>query len=558
MDKNINFFELDSRYDVARILNIEEDSLRYFLYGIRPDNMYKEYTVPKGKGGVRTISSPNKKLKMIQRKLNKVLSEVYKVKPSSYGFVLGRNCIKNAQNHNRKKYVLNIDLKDFFTQIHFGRIKGMLEKEPYNIGKEAALVVAQIVCYKGKLPQGAPTSPIISNMICSPLDTQLTKLAKKYKLVYTRYADDITFSTYKNEFPEEIAYLSDGEVILGDELIEIINRNSFEINMEKISLRNKHERQEVTGLVVNEFVNVKREYINKIRAILHNCEKNGIYRTAIDYVKKGLCDNKEIKTLSSKSTIGEDDIKKIELWFENVLKGKISFIGNVRGTDNKLFVKYAKQMNKIFQKEIFLLEKQIEFIRDCSQLCVILESTDKEHPCQGTGFFMNGYGLLTNAHVTDNDAFYEVKTCTGERIGLITRCEDAYIENEELDFALYKIRDKEKLGWNLGDSSNLKIGDLVKIIGYPNYIEGDSPYVEECSITSRKKGFYGQEIFTVSGRIVHGASGGVVLNKEYEVVGIIQCGANKFDDEEESILPGFIPINKVISYIENEDMNSHK
>ena len=108
---------------------------------------------------------------------------------------LGTEYTTNAQRHVKKKYVFNLDLENFFDQVHFGRVRGMLMKPPYGIGAEAALVIAQIACYKGKLPQGAPTSPILTNMVCAPLDTQLIRLAQKYKLHYTRYADDISFSS---------------------------------------------------------------------------------------------------------------------------------------------------------------------------------------------------------------------------------------------------------------------------------------------------------------------------------------------------------------------------
>ena len=100
-------------------------------------------------------------------------------------------------------------------------------KPPYNLGEEAALVISQIACYKGKLPQGAPTSPILTNMVCAPLDTQLTKLAKKYNLQYSRYADDITFSTYKADFPVEIAYVDFNGVHVGTVLEELIKKIIF-------------------------------------------------------------------------------------------------------------------------------------------------------------------------------------------------------------------------------------------------------------------------------------------------------------------------------------------
>lgn len=105
-------------------------------------------------------------------------------------------------------------------------------------------------------------------------------------------------------------------------------------------------------------------------------------------------------------------------------------------------------------------------------------------------------------------------------------------------------------GWELGNSNKLQAGIKIKIVGFPNYNKGDTPYIQNCEITS-KKIYMGKEIFTVSGRIVHGASGGVVLDENYKVVGIIHCGPNSCDEEEEHILPGIIPINDVVQHIKS-------
>lgn len=148
------FFLLQTREDVSKLLGIKDSSLRYFLYGIRPDNMYTTFTIPKKSGGVRKISSPDKRLKQIQRKLLRVLKLVYNPKPSVYGFIDSRNISENAENHIGRKWILNIDLESFFSQFHFGRVRGMFMAKPYSLGDEAALVLAQLVCYKGVLPQG--------------------------------------------------------------------------------------------------------------------------------------------------------------------------------------------------------------------------------------------------------------------------------------------------------------------------------------------------------------------------------------------------------------------
>lgn len=213
---------------------------------------------------------------------------MYQIKPSAYGFIKNRNNALNAQNHCKQENVLKIDLKDFFEQIHFGRVRGLFINKPYEIGEEAAMVLAQLVCYKGKLPQGAPTSPILTNMICSPLDTQLIILAK------------------------------------------ILEHQSFKVNTNKIYLRRKSQCQEVTGLVVNKFVNVKRKYIRDIRVILYKCKKQGIYETAKQYIDKGYCANAGIMMFSNNA-----DNKQIIIdWFEKVIKGKIQYLGQIRGKEN--------------------------------------------------------------------------------------------------------------------------------------------------------------------------------------------------------------------------------
>lgn len=294
------FHRLKTREDVAQILGIKDVSLRYFLYKKRPENMYSSFSIPKRDGTMRQISAPANQLKKIQQKLAEILVQVYKPKVCAYGFIPGKNILQNAQKHTHKGLILNIDLKDFFTQIHFGRVRGMLMAKPYAIGTEAATTIAQIACLNGCLPQGAPSSPIITNMICAPLDNALMVLAKDTGCTYTRYADDISFSTYKAEFDRSLAYIDESGVHLGETLMSILKKNSFEVNQNKITLRPCNTRQEVTGLTVNEFPNVRRSFVKQIRAILHSCEKYGLAAAAKAYIEKGYCHNQIISGLSSK------------------------------------------------------------------------------------------------------------------------------------------------------------------------------------------------------------------------------------------------------------------
>lgn len=239
----------------------------------------------------------------------------------------------------RREWVLNLDLKNFFPSITFPRVIGLFKKKPYEIPSPAATVLAQICCFEDKLPQGAPTSPIVSNMICAKLDNELYRLARKYKCRYTRYADDISFSTYNYDFPSALAKInSSGQVELGDELTCIIHENWFEVNPDKVRLRRRNLRQEVTGLTVNDFAdsgrpNVRRQYVRQIRAMLHAWERNGLEDAEIEYFKRH--DKKHRAPFKDPPSL------------EQVIGGKIGFLGMVIGKDNSVYLRYHRQFKRL-------------------------------------------------------------------------------------------------------------------------------------------------------------------------------------------------------------------
>ena len=544
------FLALKTREDVADLLGIKDGSLRYFLYAIKPDNMYFDFIIKKKNGDDRHIHAPEEKLKTIQRKLADILNCVYRIKPAAHGFVIDKNIITNAKCHVKRKYVLNMDLENFFEQIHFGRVRGMLMKPPYSIGAEAAMVIAQIACYNGKLPQGAPTSPVLTNMVCAPLDTKLSKLAKKYSLRYSRYADDITFSS-NGEFPKEIAYVDFAGAHIGKEVEEIIIQNSFSINQNKTRLYDYKKRQEVTGLVVNKFVNIRRSYIKEIRAILYHCRKEGIYETAKVYVSKDKCKNTAI--VDAIKNESEENISKVENWFKTVLKGKIGYIKQVKGKDNFVFLKYAKEMNEVFNEIVFKNVEEIELLEKIGKSVFVLESEHIEEYTQGSGFIVKGIGLLTNYHVTEDNEIYDVCTWKREKIGAVSNLINLVKHNKEIDYACYAFGKNSEDALELGNSENLKLGSRVLVVGYPQYAEGNTPEMQWTNIISERK-FMQQFVYTIAGRLVHGASGGVALDEEYKVIGIIRCGANTLKETENSANQGIIPINDVLKDLQKKDI----
>lgn len=265
------FNEISSRNQLADCLGVPRSKLAYLLFIKKTENLYTTFEIPKKSGGSREINAPQAELKNVQRKLSDALQEyqrTYRKEQGinailSHAFEKEKSIITNAKIHRNKRYVLNIDLQAFFTSFHFGRVRGFFEKDKnFLLPYEVAVTIAQIACYNGHLPQGSPCSPIITNLICNKMDIWLLQLAKAYKLDYTRYADDITFSTNRTSFLDEY-----------DEFIEqvtsVIAHSGFAVNEKKTRLQFRDSRQEVTGLVVNKKISVKREYIKKTRAMAH-------------------------------------------------------------------------------------------------------------------------------------------------------------------------------------------------------------------------------------------------------------------------------------------------
>lgn len=270
----MEFKDILDRRQLASFLDIEYRQLTYILYAKGTENLYVSFDIPKKNGETRHINAPTEPLKFVQRKLAEKLYEAqdkYYIRGRrqgvAQGFIKKRNIITNAENHCHKKYVLNVDLKDYFDCFHFGRVKGYFEKNKnFRLPTEVSLCIAQLACYQGKLPQGSPCSPVITNLICSIMDNRIMALTKKYKLIYTRYADDLTFSTNDPIFPEL------HEQFL-HELGTIVKKSGFRINENKTRLSFNTSRQEVTGLVVNNKINVKREYYKTTRAMVDHIFK---------------------------------------------------------------------------------------------------------------------------------------------------------------------------------------------------------------------------------------------------------------------------------------------
>lgn len=271
-----------SIYDLAQLLNFKPSTISYLLFKLKDADRYKEFEISKQSGGKRKIAAPTAKLKKLQSNLSNLLTNCLieletageRNSPFVQGFVRGKSIVTNARLHRNKRWVLNIDIEDFFESINFGRVRGLLMADKaFKLDPVVATLIAQIACRNNSLPQGAPTSPILSNMVARPLDLKLIDLANRHGLRYSRYADDITFSTRIKEFPAELVKKGAGEQVhdwaIGGELSRALTKSGFAINGKKTRLQHSDSRQAVTGLVVNDRVNVTREYRKLVRAMVH-------------------------------------------------------------------------------------------------------------------------------------------------------------------------------------------------------------------------------------------------------------------------------------------------
>ena len=342
------FLKLKTGRDVATLLEVSYARLVYHIYKVPDSKKYERFKVLKKSGKIRNISAPSTALKIIQRKLSQVLYSAYKPSSPVHGFVPDKSIVTNAKQHVHKRFVFNIDLKDFFGSIHFGRVRGIFMAPPYALPDKAATVLAQICCFENQLPQGAPTSPVVSNMVCARLDSELKRLARSLKCTYTRYADDITFSTTLSQFPKDLADVTTAtnsnksEIKLGSRLALILQDNGFEVNYKKVRLQHESHHQEVTGITVNQFTNVKRSFIREISSMLYVWEKYDLISAHKMY------SDKKAEELG----MAKEEVP----FFSDVVKGKINFLGMVRGKDDDIYLKFLKQYKELADQE--LSEKQ--------------------------------------------------------------------------------------------------------------------------------------------------------------------------------------------------------
>lgn len=221
---------------------------------------YSEFKIPKRSGGWRTIHAPNARLKNVQKQINRRLLALLVAHPCATGFERGRSIVHHARRHVGKAVVIRMDIVDFFPSIADKRIEKLFRRISWD--RSASKLLTRLCTHQGQLPQGAPTSPRLSNLVNHRLDARLAGLARLVGAVYSRYADDITFS-FEVESREAIpTVLRLTKKIVADE--------GYRLHMKKkLHIRRQHQQQRVTGLVVNEKIALPRETRRRLRAIRH-------------------------------------------------------------------------------------------------------------------------------------------------------------------------------------------------------------------------------------------------------------------------------------------------
>lgn len=357
--------------------------LTYYCNSNHTFHRYHQFKIRKKKPGeFRTISAPrNTSFMVLLRYVNEILKAIYKPSEYAFGFTEGRSVVDNALRHKGMNYVFNTDIKDFFPSIDQARVWKRLQLSPFNFPDAIARLLAGLCSmrtetivniekgyYRCVLPQGAPTSPIITNMICDNLDRRLAGLAKRFGLNYSRYADDITFSSMHN------VYQDGGE--FRKELKRIIEGQNFKMNEAKTRLQKRGVRQEVTGIIVNEKLNVTQKYVRDIRNVLFIWERYGINAAILKFFPKYKSEKGHVKK-------GNPDMV-------NVLDGKLMYLKMVKGESDSVYQRLHNKFeqlsttlsdpDKTTERGVTYVETHpvLEFEKEWDTQIIIMPETEKE------------------------------------------------------------------------------------------------------------------------------------------------------------------------------------
>ncbi|MER1957018.1 MAG: reverse transcriptase domain-containing protein [Solibacillus sp.] len=312
---------------IAELLDVP---FREFYETLQDEERYHAFGIGKKRAGKRIIYAPNDQLKHIQQQFLHVLDQ-YPVHRQAHGFSKGKDFITNASLHVGKNFIFTFDVENFFPSIKQRTVKSYF-RSTLNLTNHTSNVLTDLVCHPdGFLPQGAPTSPVMTNLILYRFDQHMEALAKKYKCTYSRYADDITFSTNENVFPSAIAKQNvDENWQVNDNIVKELKDYGLKIHPQKVHMQMPSSKKFVTGVVVNEKLNVNRSYIKQVRAAIYNLQTKKHY-------KQEVC-----KVIGQQERHWHFVERTQVLQAIRVLRGQIEHIGNVRGKQDTYYTQLLK------------------------------------------------------------------------------------------------------------------------------------------------------------------------------------------------------------------------
>lgn len=532
----LSFAQVSSNEQLSEYCGVSWDELRMLAYaaGIK---RYTEWLVPKRNGdGFRRISSPMANLRRVQRAIAKGLSEFYRPPSCVYGFVQGRNVAMNALQHTRKRTVLSLDLEDFFPSITASRVHGLFTKT-LSFPDEVANTLTNLVCYRGALPQGAPTSPVISNIICFKMDRSFLNFASNNGLTYTRYADDLIFSSTSAYLARKIFNQDkDDDKGVNSYLINTIEANGFRINKKKVHIANRGSRQMVNGIIVNQKCNIKRTQYKELRALFHKWSKEGYSKAAEVYFGKK--DNLRYKT---KLCIEGEPCD--EGTFVKHIRGRLDYYSMVVGVNGRPTEPMAKLWT-LFHEITRERVPYLTYEKSAVHLSYAFDSSEKNgvEGAESSGVIVQGV-LLTCSHglpEEDIDKFgdpiqIQVRTAFDQQLSIDVSRFKRY---KYLDFAYAKLDESfDGIGVrSINPEYLVQVGERIVASGYA----GGSP-LSHCVQASVLPGFHDDRI-VVDRAFIEGMSGGPVFNTRHEVIGIVLKGSSESSYSRDG---EFLPLKSV-------------
>lgn len=496
---NKNVPELSDIGLFFNFLGLSHSEYQYILW--YRERMYKLESIPKRSGGFRILFCPDKRLKYLQRRINLLLLKIFSVRNPVHGFVQNRSVVTNARAHIGRPYVLNIDIEKFFPSIELNRVVGVLVA--VGVDRDVASAIAELCCYREALPQGAPTSPILSNMACYNLDKSFMAFSRHRQLRYTRYADDITLSSNSGLEAMLAAPRGPGRLTseeLNQEIVNLLARSGFRLNQRKIRSFGPKSRTVITGIIVGDRLGVSRELVSRIRSYLFDIEKRGYPAAQSRYVKK----------------IG------VPCSLHRHLRGSLEWMASVKGRGDPVFQGFAVRFNRIFSGavEVIYFPSPEQVLSECVRVVEqvkIGKGGVQQAERQGTIFYVTNVGWITAAHCVDLhddvEIFLPGKFRVRGRVAF--RC-------GHRDIAVVTAPIEIKHGLKLA-SGNMRQGDHFFVCGYPGFGPGDSVTRRPGTVSS----VYTKSAvsrFDSTARFSGGMSGGPIVDSEFNVNGLVYKG----------------------------------